>query len=113
MPQNSSCTRCQLHLTTKKVCIWGHGRETARIMLVGEAPGAEEEKEGRPFVGAAGRVLDNCLSAAGLTRDDVYITNVNRCRPPGNRTPHLNEVNACLLYLLEEIEAIRPDVIVP
>ena len=81
-------------------------------MLIGEAPGAEEEKKGQPFLGAAGRILDQALVEAGLRREQVYISNVVKCRPPANRTPHKKEADACLTYLLEEIETIRPAIVV-
>lgn len=112
MPENSGCTACPLHRTTTRVCIWGSGNQNADIMLIGEAPGAEEEKNGKPFVGAAGNVLNEALSAAGLSRSDVYIANPVKCRPPQNRTPKTEELVACGSYLLEEIAAVRPRVIV-
>lgn len=112
MPQNSGCTGCSLHRTTTNVCVWGSGNPHADIMLVGEAPGAEEEKNGRPFVGQAGAVLDEALARSGLKRDDLYIANTVKCRPPQNRDPKAEEVVACSAYLLEEIEAVNPKVIV-
>jgi len=90
----------------------GEGADGSRILLVGEAPGADEEKHGRPFVGAAGQVLSDVLNQAGLTRADVYISNVVKCRPPQNRTPSRTEADTCLPYLLEEIERVKPKLIV-
>lgn len=110
--RNPSCTKCELHKFTRYVCAWGDGPETAQIMLVGEALGAEEEKVGRPFVGAAGAVLDKALGEAGLKRSEVYISNIAKCRPPQNRTPHQEEQDACLPYLIQEIETVKPKVIV-
>jgi DNA polymerase len=91
----------------------GEGRPGAQVMIVGEAPGASEDKEGRPFVGGAGRLLDKLLAEAGLERGDVYITNVVKARPPGNRDPKKPEVEHHLPWLLAEIEALQPRMIVP
>src|SRR5262245_9310661 len=112
MPRNPSCQRCRLHYGTSFVCVPSDGVGTGKVMLVGEAPGAEEEKLGRPFVGSAGRILDRALGEAGLSRSDVVISNLVRCRPPDNRTPHKDEAAACLPYLLEDIETYRPRLIV-
>lgn len=112
MPRNPTCSDCELHKFAQTVCLYGTGNPHAQIMLVGEAPGAEEDKHGRPFVGAAGGVLDRALNEAGLTRQDVYISNVAKCRPPQNRTPTAQEVDTCLHYLLDEIETLRPKVVV-
>ncbi len=112
MPANSACRRCALHETTGTVCIWGVGPKHAEIMLIGEAPGAEEERDREPFVGASGKVVNTQLARAGIKREDVWITNIVKCRPPGNRDPEQNEVGACLPYLLEEIAAVKPKVIV-
>jgi DNA polymerase len=91
----------------------GEGNPKAKVMFVGEAPGAQEDAQGRPFVGAAGKLLDRLLAEAGLRREDVYITNVVKHRPPGNRPPRRSEVKAELPDLEREIEAVDPDLIVP
>lgn len=114
MPQTTGCKLCKLHRTTvsTSVCIWGAGPVRTDIMIVGDAPGAEDERDRRPLVGAAGRKLAEALSEAGLTRDDVYVTNAVKCRPPKDRPPEKDELGACFPYLLEEIEAVQPKVIV-
>lgn len=112
MPVNEHCRRCSLHETTGTVCIWGVGPKHADIMLIGEAPGADEEEQREPFVGASGKVINRLLKQAGLKRSQVYITNIVKCRPPGNRDPLVDEVGACLPYLLEEIMTVKPKVIV-
>jgi len=110
------CRRCILSEGPRSwggtVCVPGEGPLNASMMLVGEAPGAEEDKTGRPFVGEAGAILDQCLEAAGLERGQLFITNVARCRPPANRSPHADEIEACKLYLAREINSIAPRVIV-
>lgn len=107
-----SCTKCRLHEERRQV-VFGEGNPEAEVLFVGEAPGAVEDQTGRPFVGPAGQLLDRILNAAmGLRREEVYIANVNKCRPPGNRDPQPDEVAACLPYLTEQIRAIRPRVIV-
>lgn len=112
MPRNPSCIRCPLHLSTTNVCVWGYGNEAiGGLMLLGEAPGAEEEASGLPFVGAAGRELDSALEAVGHSRGEVYIANASKCRPPGNRTPLTSESSACFPYLAEEISKLQPKVI--
>ncbi len=89
----------------------GEGPEDARVMIVGEAPGAEEEKTGRPFIGRSGRLLTEILSAAGLNRDEIFVTSVIKCRPPQNRTPLKSEIRACIPWLTAQIELIRPEVL--
>ena len=107
----SSCTRCGLHKTRTQT-VFGVGDENADWMLIGEAPGAEEDRLGDPFVGQAGRLLDNMLAAIGLSRrKNVYIANVLKCRPPGNRNPALEEVAQCSPHLLKQIELIKPKLI--
>jgi uracil-DNA glycosylase family 4 len=107
-----ACTRCKLH-TTRHLAVFGEGSPTARVMFVGEAPGATEDRTGRPFVGEAGMLLDRILTGAmGLPRSAVYIANVNKCRPPGNREPQPDEVAACLPYLRQQVALVRPEVIV-
>lgn len=105
------CQNCNLYKTaTNKV--FGERNPHAEIMFVGEAPGAQEDKTGRPFVGAAGKLLDALLAQINLTRDDVYITNIVKCRPPNNRNPLPEEINACIGYLKKQIELINPEIIV-
>lgn len=105
------CTRCDLHAVANKA-VPGEGPVNARVMLVGEAPGFNEDKQGRPFVGAAGRFLEELLGEAGLTREEVYITNVVKHRPPNNRDPLPNELAACLPWLERQVEIIDPRFIV-
>ncbi len=105
------CTLCKLHATRKNV-VFGEGRCDAELMFVGEGPGYEEDVQGRPFVGAAGRLLTKMINAMGFDRKDVYIANVVKCRPPGNRNPESDEIDACFPYLLEQIKIINPKVIV-
>lgn len=107
-----NCTRCPLAQATRAVCIPGDGPFDADIMLVGEAPGADEEATGKPFQGRAGQELNRLLSASGLSRDRLYVTNTTRCRPPGNRAPEKSEQEACRIYTVRELETVRPKVIV-
>jgi DNA polymerase len=104
------CPRCALAKTRTHV-VFGEGRETADVMVVGEAPGQEEDRSGRPFVGRAGKLLDLLLLSSGFARDDVYICNVLKCRPPQNRNPQPDEVDACSPYLLRQVELVQPRVI--
>jgi len=101
------CRNCGLCDSRKQV-VFGAGRDNAEIMIVGEAPGADEDRTGEPFVGAAGQLLDKILAAIGFARGDVYIANVIKCRPPGNRDPEDDEIQACLPHLERQIEMIRP-----
>jgi uracil-DNA glycosylase family 4 len=105
------CTRCELH-RTRTNSVPGEGPADARIMVIGEAPGWNEDQQGRPFVGAAGKFLEELLGAAGLKRSDVFITNVVKSRPPGNRDPLPDEIAACAPFLQRQIDTIDPDVIV-
>lgn len=105
-----ACTACPLH-RTRTNAVPGYGPASARIMAVGEAPGEKEDLEGKPFVGAAGKLLTKLLEGIGLSRRDMYITNTLKCRPPGNRDPEADEVAACAHFLDEQIDLIRPDVI--
>ena len=105
------CQRCKLYPGAKNL-VFGEGSPSARLMFIGEAPGAEEDLQGRPFVGAAGQVLNNLLNKLGLQREEVYITNVVKSRPPENRDPEPDEIAACLPFLKMQIAAIRPQVIV-
>ncbi len=105
------CTRCPLAERRKNV-VFGEGSPTARLLFVGEGPGAEEDRSGRPFVGQAGRLLDGMISALGFDRRQVYIANVVKCRPPRNRDPQSEEMAVCSSFLDRQIDLIRPEVIV-
>jgi uracil-DNA glycosylase family 4 len=106
------CTRCELHRSRKKA-VPGEGPTHAEIMFIGEGPGARENEQGRPFVGASGKFLDQLLEQAGVTRADVWITNVVKCRPPGNRDPLPDEIETCTSnYLQHQIKLINPRIIV-
>ena len=107
----SACTKCALHESRKK-SVPGDGPATAEIMFIGEGPGFHENEQGHPFVGASGKFLDQLLAQAGLTREEVFIANVVKCRPPGNRDPLPDELAACDIYLEAQIEAINPSIIV-
>lgn len=108
----ADCTRCKLHAGRTQV-VFGEGNPRARVMFIGEAPGFHEDQQGRPFVGPAGQLLDRIITGGmGLRREDVYIANVNKCRPPNNRDPEPDEVAACLPFLREQVRLIRPEVIV-
>jgi uracil-DNA glycosylase len=107
----AGCTKCDLHKTRKKT-VFGVGDSSARWMFVGEAPGADEDAQGEPFVGRAGQLLNAMFFAMGLKREEVYIANVLKCRPPGNRDPQPNEVECCEPYLLRQISLIQPRLIV-
>lgn len=109
--ETANCQKCELHYSRRKA-VPGEGPAQAEIMFIGEAPGFHENIQGRPFVGAAGKFLDELLSKIGLSRDQVFITNVVKCRPPGNRDPRPEELAACEPYLERQIAAIRPRVIV-
>jgi uracil-DNA glycosylase len=104
------CVACPLH-RTRIQAVPGYGPVGARVMAVGEAPGETEDREGKPFVGAAGQLLTRLLEGVGLNRRDIYISNIIKCRPPGNRDPESAEVEACAHYLDEQIELLRPEVI--
>ncbi|HKU23479.1 MAG TPA: uracil-DNA glycosylase [Terriglobales bacterium] len=105
------CTRCRLSKGRKNI-VFGTGSVHAELMFVGEGPGADEDEQGLPFVGRAGQLLNNMIAAMGLRREDVYIANVVKCRPPGNRTPERDECETCIPFLMRQIAAIRPKVIV-
>jgi uracil-DNA glycosylase len=107
----SVCTNCALH-ESRKQAVPGEGPANAEIMFIGEGPGFHENEQGRPFVGAAGKFLDQLLAQAGVTRADVWIGNVVKCRPPENRDPLPDELSACDMYLERQIEAINPSIIV-
>ena len=106
------CTRCKLHGLGRTQIVFGVGNPAAALMFVGEAPGADEDVQGEPFVGRAGQLLTKIIEAIGLTRADVYIANVIKCRPPGNRNPEPDEVGQCEPFLFRQIDTIRPRVIV-
>jgi len=105
------CTRCALHKGRNKI-VFGDGSPAARLMFVGEGPGADEDAQGIPFVGKAGQLLNNMIAAMGLKREEVYIANVVKCRPPGNRTPEPEEANTCTPFLFKQIDVVRPQVLV-
>jgi uracil-DNA glycosylase len=105
------CQRCKLWRTRTNL-VFGEGSSTAALMFIGEAPGGEEDLQGRPFVGPAGQLLNNLLSKLGLAREEVYIANIVKSRPPGNREPEADEIVACFPFLHKQIKAIRPKVIV-
>lgn len=106
----ANCTKCALH-STRTQTVFGVGNRSADWMVIGEAPGAEEDRRGEPFVGAAGQLLNAMLKAIGLEREAVYIANILKSRPPGNRDPKPEEVQACFAYLTRQIALIRPKLI--
>ncbi|SRR5713101_6345173 len=106
------CTRCRLHQQGRKQIVFGVGNPNADLMFIGEAPGADEDQQGEPFVGRSGQLLTNMIKAMGLRREDVYIANIIKCRPPGNRTPERDECDTCSPFLMRQIEAIRPKALV-
>lgn len=106
------CTRCPLAYAGRHTIVFGEGDPNAELMFVGEGPGADEDASGRPFVGKAGQLLNNMIGAMGLARDQVFIANVVKCRPPGNRTPEFVEATTCSQFLLQQIDIVRPKVIV-
>ena len=109
--QVGACHKCPLADGRTNV-VFGEGNPQARVLIVGEAPGKNEDLQGRPFVGAAGKLLDELLAVAGLKREDVFIANVLKCRPPGNRDPRPEEIELCTPYLREQTRTINPEVIV-
>ena len=106
----AGCTRCGLH-RTRKTIVTGEGNPRARLVFVGEGPGEEEDLQGRPFVGAAGQLLNKIIEAMGFQREEVFIANVVKCRPPSNRTPKPDEVSACRSFLVRQLKALSPQVI--
>lgn len=106
--RDPSCQDCGLHATAKTVGLIGDGPVPCEVMLIGEAPGASEDELGKPFVGASGDVLNQALERAGLPRNEIFVTNTAKCRPPGNRTPRKAEMRACRKYLLRELEEVKP-----
>src|SRR5690349_12365613 len=109
--QARGCVRCPQLASTRTTVVFGSGNADADLMFVGEAPGANEDKQGLPFVGQAGRLLDTLLEEIGLLRADVFIANVLKCRPPGNRDPLPQEIDACQDYLFRQLELIEPRVV--
>jgi DNA polymerase len=105
------CTRCKLHPTRQNI-VFGVGSAEARLMFVGEAPGADEDRKGEPFVGRAGQLLDKIIRAMGLRREEVYIANVLKCRPPNNRNPEEDEIAQCSPFLFRQVASLAPEVIV-
>ena len=108
--QVGRCTGCELSRTRRSV-VFGEGSERARLVFIGEAPGEEEDRQGRPFVGRAGKLLDQMIERIGFNRKDVFICNVLKCRPPNNRDPEAQEVDACKGYLFAQLELIKPHLI--
>jgi DNA polymerase len=106
------CTRCVLHKQGRKQIVFGVGNPKTELMFIGEAPGADEDQQGEPFVGRAGQLLTNMIKAMGLSREQVYIANIIKCRPPGNRTPEREECETCSPFLMRQIAVIKPKVIV-
>ena len=106
------CVRCKLHGLGRRQIVFGVGNPNADLMFVGEAPGADEDIQGEPFVGRAGQLLTKIIEAIGLRREDVYIANVLKCRPPNNRNPESDEVQQCEPFLLRQIDSVKPKVIV-
>jgi uracil-DNA glycosylase family 4 len=109
--QAKGCTRCPQLAASRTTVVFGSGNADADLMFVGEAPGRQEDLQGVPFVGQAGRLLDQLLGEIGLTRADVFVCNTLKCRPPGNRDPHPAEIDACQDYLFRQVELIEPRVI--
>src|SRR5690606_10623576 len=107
----AGCTRCPLHERRTRF-VFGEGNPRSPLMFVGEGPGADEDRMGRPFVGRAGQLLNKMLEAAEIPREEVYITNIVKCRPPGNRTPTMEEMQTCIVILREQFKVIRPKLIV-
>src|SRR3954469_3137086 len=108
----ADCSRCKLHTLGRTQVVFGVGNADADLMFVGEAPGGDEDIQGIPFVGRAGQLLTKIIEAIGLARDQVYIANVIKCRPPGNRNPEPDEVETCEPFLFQQIDVVRPKVIV-
>jgi len=106
------CTRCPLHKQGRKQIVFGVGNPNAELLFVGEGPGADEDEQGEPFVGRSGQLLTNMIKAMGLSREQVYIANIVKCRPPANRAPEREESETCLPFLMRQIAAIRPKIVV-
>ena len=106
------CTRCPLAYAGRRKIVFGDGDANARLMFVGEGPGADEDASGVPFVGKAGQLLNNMIGAMGLKREDVYIANIVKCRPPANRVPEPAEANVCTQFLVRQMDVVQPEVVV-
>ena len=106
------CTRCKLHTLGRRQIVFGVGNPNADLMFVGEAPGADEDIQGVPFVGRAGQLLTKMIEAMGFTRDEVYIANVLKCRPPGNRNPEPDEIGQCEPFLFRQLASVQPKVVI-
>jgi DNA polymerase len=106
------CTRCPLAYAGRHKIVFGDGMPSARLMFIGEGPGADEDMQGPPFVGRAGQLLNNMIGAMGLKREEVYIANIVKCRPPANRTPEPVEAQTCSQFLVKQIDVVQPEVIV-
>jgi len=106
------CTRCPLAYAGRRTIVFGDGDANARLMFVGEGPGADEDASGVPFVGKAGQLLNNMIQAMGLKREEVYIANIVKCRPPANRVPEPVEANTCDQFLLQQMDVVQPQVVV-
>ena len=106
------CTRCALHKQGRKQIVFGVGNPNAELLFVGEGPGADEDEQGEPFVGRSGQLLTNMIKAMGLSREQVYIANIVKCRPPGNRAPERDESETCSPFLMRQIAAIKPKIVV-
>ncbi len=106
------CTRCPLAYAGRRTIVFGDGDPNARLMFVGEGPGADEDASGLPFVGKAGQLLNNMIGAMGLKREEVYIANIVKCRPPANRVPEPVEANTCSQFLLRQMDVVQPEVVV-
>lgn len=106
------CTRCPLAYGGRRTIVFGNGDPQARLMFVGEGPGADEDAQGLPFVGKSGQLLNNMIGAMGLTREQVYVANIVKCRPPANRAPEPAEANTCTQFLVQQMDVVQPEVVV-
>ena len=105
------CNKCKLYKTRQNI-VFGTGNKNARVMFIGEGPGADEDRQGEPFVGRAGKLMNMAFQAIGLKREDVYIANIVKCRPPQNRNPEEDECVACMNYLRNQVILVKPEIIV-
>jgi len=109
---SGDCTRCPLAYGGRRKIVFGNGDPNARLMFVGEGPGADEDEQGEPFVGKSGQLLNNMIGAMGLRREDVYVANIVKCRPPANRAPEPVEANTCTQFLVRQMDVVQPEVVV-